>query len=203
MAQTTLTGKGLPIYSKDDFYPSHLEQRYFWQVHGLVAYFVVLLLLTGWFLVDVWSENFVFLSWLGVPIEHLQDPVVKTVCYTIVGAVIGSIMFQIRSLFKFYITDAQYHPRWIGKYISAPFESAATALVVLCIIRGGLSLFGGGGTDLSQTNNFASFGTGALVGFGMRNVIMWLDTLVQNMFILKDSNFEPREEQKPAEAKTA
>lgn len=203
MAQTTLTAKNLPIYNKEDIYPSQLEYKYFWQVHGLVAYFVMLLLLSGWFLVDVWSENFAFLSLLGVPSEHLQDPVVKTVCYTITGAIMGSIMFQIRSLFKFYITDAQYHPRWIGKYVSAPFESAATALVVLCIIRGGLSLFGGSSTDLSQTNNFASFGTGALVGFGMRNVIMWLDTLVQNMFILKDSNFEPREEQKPAEAKTA
>jgi hypothetical protein len=201
MAQTTLTGKNLPIYKEDNYYPAHLEYRYFWQVHGLVAFFVILLLLSSWFLVDVWSENFVFLHILGVPDQHLQDPVVKTVCYTIVGAVMGSIMFQIRSLFKFYITDAQYHPRWIGKYISAPFESAATALVVLCIIRGGLSLFGGGSTDMTQTNNFASFGTGALVGFGMRNVILWLDTLVQNMFILKESNFEPQDKESATEAK--
>ena len=197
MAQTILAGGDLPVYYENNIYPSHLENKYFWQVHGMVAFFVALLLLCFWFLVDVWSENFVLLHKLGILDAQLHDPIVKTVCYTVAGAVMGSTIFQIRSLFKFYITDAQYHQRWIGKYLSSPFESAATALVVLCIIRGGLSLFGGGSTDLSQTNNFASFGTGALVGFGMRNAILWLDTLVQNLFILKEQSFEPKGKQQP------
>jgi hypothetical protein len=198
MAQTTLTGENLPIILDGDFYPSHLEHRYFWEVHGIVAFFVVLLLLSFWFLVDVWSENFVLFHKLGILDAHLQDPIVKTVCYTLTGAVMGSTIFQIRSLFKFYITDAQYHSRWIGKYLSAPFESAATALVVLCVIRGGLALFGGGSPDMSQTNNFASFGIGALVGFGMRNAVLWLDTLVQNLFILKEPDLEPQKGQSAA-----
>ena len=61
------------------------------------------------------------------------------------------------------------------------------ALVVLSLIRGGVALFGGStGTDVDAVNNFAAIGTGALVGFGMRDVVGWLGSLVQTMFTFSE-----------------
>jgi hypothetical protein len=156
---------------------------YFWQVNALIAYFILMLLGGFWFLLDVWSGNFTILRGFGLSGEILTDPLLKTIGYTMVGAVFGSVLFQIRSLFNFYLKSGKYDPRWIGKYISAPWESAAMALVVLSLIRGGVALFGGSsGTDVNATNNFAAFGTGALVGYGMRDVVKWLGRLVISMF---------------------
>ncbi len=156
---------------------------YFWQVNALIAYFILVLLGGFWFLFDVWSGNFSLLRGFGLSGEILADPLLKTVGYTVVGAVFGSVLFQIRSLFDFYLKSGKYDPRWIGKYVSAPWESAAMALVVLSLLRSGVALFGGSnGTDVNATNNFAAFGTGALVGYGMRDVVKWLGRLVLSMF---------------------
>jgi hypothetical protein len=85
-------------------------------------------------------------------------------------------------LFKFH-TSKKFDPRWFGKYISAPFESAAMSMVVLALIRGGVTLFGGSpGTDVESVNNFAAFGVGALVGLGMRDVVRWVGRIVRSVF---------------------
>ena len=61
------------------------------------------------------------------------------------------------------------------------------AMVVLALIRGGVAVFGGSmGTDVTGASNFAAFGTGALVGFGMREVVGWLEGLVKTMFTTKE-----------------
>lgn len=165
------------------------DQRvHFWQVNALIIYFILVILSSFWFLLDVWSGNFSLLRRFGLQGEILADPLLKTVGYTIVGAIFGSVLFQIRSLFHFYLKDAHYDPRWLGKYISAPWESAAMALVVLSLIRGGVALFGGSsGTDVTGTNNFAAFGTGALVGYGMRDVVAWLGRLVETVFVTNEN----------------
>ena len=60
------------------------------------------------------------------------------------------------------------------------------AMVVLSLIRGGVAVFGGSmGTDVTGASNFAAFGTGALVGFGMRDVVGWLESLVKTMFTIQ------------------
>ena len=157
----------------------------FRQVHAIVAYYILLLGAALLFLLDVWGGNVWVGRWLGQREEVLANPLLKTGAYTLIGGVFGSVLFQIRALFKYYLknTDAavQYDERWVGKYISAPWESAVMALVVLALIRGGVTLFGGG-PDPSATNNFAVLGVGALVGFGMRDVVKWIQKLTETMF---------------------
>jgi hypothetical protein len=152
------------------------------QVNLLTLYLVSMLILSFWFLFDVWSSNFVLFRLVGVSGKQLEDPLLRTIGLTMAGGSFGGILYHIRMLFQKY-TKGQFSARWIGKHLSAPWESAAMALVVLALIRGGVALFGGStGTDVSGVNNFAAFGTGALVGLGMRDVVAWISEIVRTVF---------------------
>ena len=167
--------------SLDSLIPNIAYSR---QVYSLAAYFMFMLLFSFWLLFDVWSEKFVLMRFLGLNEKALADPLLRTINFTIIGGLFGSILFHIRHLFTYYAkTTGDYNPRWFPKYITGPWEGAALALIVLSLIRGGVALFGGSmGTDVTGANNFSAFGVGALVGFGMRDVVGWLGNLVQTMF---------------------
>jgi len=154
------------------------------QVTFLVSYFLAILFFSLWLLFDVWGSNFVVFHAIGLRDEVLEDPLLRTIGFTIVGGILGSVLYQIRVLFYYY-AKKRYDPHWFGKYLTAPWEGAGMAIVVLSLIRGGVALFGGStGTDVTAVNNFAAIGTGALVGFGMRDVVGWLGHLVHTMFTI-------------------
>ena len=167
------------------------------QVSLLVGYYILALVFSFWFLFDTWGANFVLFRAIGMSAEALKEPLLRTIGFTFVGGFLGNILYQIRILFYFYTRD-RYDSRWFGKYITSPWEAAGMALVVLSLIRGGVALFGGStGTDVEAVNNFAAIGTGALVGFGMRDVVGWLGSLVQTMFTFSDHDkFKERQERK-------
>jgi hypothetical protein len=107
---------------------------------------------------------------------------------TIVG-VSGSILYSIKMLFHFYAKERRFDKEWFGKYLTAPFEGAGLAIIVLALIRGGVAVFGGTmGTETNPVNDFSTFATAALVGFGMRDVVGWLEKLVRNMFTENSHN---------------
>jgi hypothetical protein len=160
------------------------ETYVFLQVHGLVLYYVIVLVFAFWLMLDVWSENYRIMRFLGVSQAVLQDDLLKVIGYIVVGSIFGSVLYQIRELFHHYLKSESYDYRWIGKYVSAPWESAAMSMIVMAIMRGGVALFGGQqGSEVGLTNNFAAFGTGALVGFGMRDVVGWLGNIVRSVFV--------------------
>jgi hypothetical protein len=171
------------------------ERRAFWQVHGLMLYFIVLIFLAFWFFLDVWSGNLHFMNWMGVQVENLDEQnrnLLRAIGFTLVGGFLGSVLYQIRLLYQYYLKSNAYDYRWMGKYVSAPWESAIMSMVVLALIRGGVTLFGGSqGTEVNDTNNFAAFGVGALVGFGMRDVVGWIGGLVRTMFKSQDPEKSP------------
>jgi hypothetical protein len=163
---------------------SKIATYIFLQVHGLVIYYILVMLFAFWLLLDVWSENYNSMRFLGASQVVLLDDLLKVVGYIVVGSIFGSVLYQIRELYHHYLKTETYDYRWIGKYISAPWESAAMSLIVLAIMRGGVALFGGQqGSEVNITNNFAAFGTGALVGFGMRDVVGWLGNIVRSVFV--------------------
>jgi len=158
----------------------------------LVVYYFATLLFSFWFLFDVWSRNFTIFRMLGVQGEALNDDLLRTIGFTMVGGLLGSTLYQIRVLFYYY-AKKRYDPRWFGKYVTSPLEGAGMAVVVLALIRGGVALFGGStGADVTALNNFAAIGTGALVGFGMRDVVGWLGHLVRTMFTIPSDGNNPR-----------
>ena len=168
----------------------------FLQVHGLMLYYVVLLLLAFWFLLDTWSGRFSSMDFLGLKQQALDFPSFRTVAYLVTGGFLGSILFQIRQLYQCYVKKEVYDYRWVGKYVTAPWESAAMALIVFSIIRGGLTVLNSSSPG-DVTNNFAAFGIGALVGFGMRDVVGWMGNIVRTVFVT-DSSAIPDENDEDA-----
>jgi len=155
------------------------------QVRFLVVYYTSVLLFLFWLLFDIWSRSFRFLRAMGVSELALEEELIRTIGFTIIGGALGSILYHTRILYTHYCQDKDYSGRWFGKYVIAPWDGAALALIVLSLIRGGVSLFGGTpGIEVSPTNNFAAFGTGALVGFSMRDVVGWIQGLAATVFKL-------------------
>jgi hypothetical protein len=160
-------------------------QRHSRQVRFLVGYYTVLALFLLWLLFDIWGRSFTLVRLIGVNEQALGDELLRTISFTIIGGAMGSLLYNMRTLHLHYCHD-NYSSKWFGKYITGPWEGAFLAMVVLSLIRGGVSLFGRPpGTDVTGTNNFAVFGTGALVGFSMRDVVQWVQELATMMFTVQ------------------
>jgi hypothetical protein len=146
------------------------------QVVILVIYYMILLVISYWSIFDIFSGRLTVLTRLGVNLENVEDPLLlRTIGYTIIGGFLGSLLYNIRQLFNHYC-GRTYNSRWFGKYITGPWEGGALAMIVLAMIRGGVAVFGGSpGTDIEPVTSFAAFSTGALVGFGMRDVVGWIN----------------------------
>jgi hypothetical protein len=102
--------------------------------------------------------------------------------FLVAGAIIGSVLYLIQKLFTFYIKEAKFDARWLGKYYSAPWEAAALALAVMSIVQGGAVFLGGSGIDFSAGKPFTVLGFGAVVGFGVREVVGWIGGVTKSMF---------------------
>jgi len=109
---------------------------------------------------------------------------------------VGSVLYQIRMLHRHYIKDEDYDVRWVGKYVSAPWEAAALAAVVFSVIHGVPSLLEGSSAgNFSNVNDYGAFGVGGLIGFGVREVIGWPGNLVTTMFPTNDTGKRPQNSQ--------
>lgn len=169
----------------------------FLQVHSIVLYYMILLLGSLWVLLDVWSGSFRLMQALGLSEQAVQQPLLRSIGYTMVGATLGNILYKIRTLYRYYLKGGskhKYNHRWLGKYISGPWESAAMALIVFALIRGGIGLFGGpASADSTGTSNFAAFGIGALIGMGMREVVGWVGEVTRAVFVTRENGTETDE----------
>lgn len=186
--------------SSQAFVNEQQSAKGFWQVVTLykgqmiilVVYYILLLIISYWSIFDIWSERFAVLTWLDVRVENIADhPLLKPISYTIIGGFLGSLLYNIRQLFRHYCAKGKerYDSHWFGKYITGPWEGGALALIVLAMIRGGVAVFGGSpGADVEPVASFAAFSTGALVGFGMRDVVGWIGDIVETMFTVRQKN---------------
>jgi hypothetical protein len=121
------------------------------------------------------------------PVAPAEDPLLNkrllaSMTFLVSGAMVGSILYQIRMLFRSYIKFANFDQRWIPKYFSAPVEAAGLALVIVSLLEGGAIVLGGQGFEFSHGKPFAAFGIGALIGFGIREVVGWLGNVARTVF---------------------
>jgi hypothetical protein len=145
------------------------------QIYSLVAYYMILLIGSiALIAYMVWQKH----------AKSDDNELIVLMAFLMTGAVVGSVLYQIRVLFKFYINDKgkKFDSRWMGKYITAPVEAMGLSLAILSLIQGGVVVLGGSGIDFSKAKPFAIFGFGALVGFGIREVIGWLANLARSTF---------------------
>jgi hypothetical protein len=145
------------------------------QVHALVAYYVILLVVAVALLV-----------YMIVNQTAIVPPLLVRMGFVASGAMVGSVLYQIRMLFRYYIpdkdTEKKFDSRWLAKYVSGPWEAIALALVVLSLLEVGGAAFGGAQFDMTRSPTFGAFGIGALVGFGIREVVGWLGNLARTTF---------------------
>jgi hypothetical protein len=162
-------------------------RRYNRQVWIIMLYYVILLIFSIWFVLDAFSGKFTLIGLFGVDMSTILDEnaaQLKAIAFTVVGGFLGSALYGIRTLFNVYAKgEKEYDPRWLPKYFTLPWEGAGLSIVVLALFRGGVAAFGGSvATDPSEVNNFTTFATGALVGYGTRDVVGWLGGIVSSMF---------------------
>ena len=143
------------------------------QIYALMAYYMALL---------IGSIALMVLIILKADLAQEKSHLLASMGFLVSGAIVGSVLYQIRMLFRFYIKYPNFDSRWLGKYISAPVEAVALALAILSLIQSGGVVLGGSSFDLAQGKPFAAFGFGALVGFGIREVVGWLGNLAKTTF---------------------
>jgi hypothetical protein len=163
------------------------QSKYAWQVYVLALYYVAFFLFLFWSLIDVWSGQLRILKFIitDLPSENTMDrSMLIEISFALLGGFGGSIEYHIKALYDHY-TRGKYNPNHFIKYLTAPFEGAALAVIVLSLIRGGITMLSGppdSGKGTPTVTAFAALSIGALVGFGMRAVVSWLLGLVQTMF---------------------
>ena len=148
---------------------------------GLVAYFLALLLLA--------LGGVVYLLLLA-NYSSAAHEILRTLGFMGCGAVIGSVLLQIRILFRRYYEGQNHEQGWLGECLSTPWESIALAAVSLSLIRGMAFLLGGYASgsstpvapDVAKAYGFVAIGAGALVGFGSREIAAWLRNIMRAMF---------------------
>lgn len=146
------------------------------QIYALVGYYTILLAAAIALVILLISKQD------SAKQDSAKQTLLVMIGFVTAGAIAGSVLYQIRMLFQYYIKDGKFDRRWMGKYISAPWEAVALALVVLSLLQGGSVILGAGKPNLTEGNPFAAFGVGALVGFGIREVVGWLGSLARTMF---------------------
>ena len=174
-----------------------------WHAYLITTYYLSLLLVLFWLALDIWSGQFRLLHQIGFgesvqalrnstkPDEQSALATFVVVGYTVIGGAMGSILYSIRCFFDHYARrrGKHYSRRWLGKYITAPWEGAAMAMVVASLLRGGVALFGKLQAPADENANaFAVFAIGTLVGFSMREVVGWLHGITITMFGTEKEN---------------
>jgi hypothetical protein len=145
-----------------------------------IVYLLLMLVLFSWQLFDTWMGRHSILTWFGYAVTRLNTPTFRLVIYTVLGGALGGVVNGIRS---FLVNYHEFSGRYVWKYITAPWMGATLAFFVYGLIHSGTAVFdGGGANDIRSTQALANFAAGALAGYGAKDVFIWLDAQVENLF---------------------
>jgi hypothetical protein len=147
----------------------------------MMLYLLVSLAILTWLLFDTWMGRHVFLDKI-CRYEHarLDSSAFHLVAFTVLGGGIGGTVNGLRSCL---IYHHLFERRYIWKYITAPWMGASLALLVYALIHSTISVFGGTSTPAEGTSQVLSnFAAGALAGYGSKDVFIWLDAQVHELF---------------------
>lgn len=149
-----------------------------------ILYLLLSLGFMGWLLFDIWIDAHTLARVLGYNLTELKTPIYHLVAYTLLGGAMGGIVNALRSAITYY-KGFDRHYAW--KYIAAPWMGAALALIGFALLKSTVAIFGGtAASTTADTPQFlANFAIGALAGYGSKDVFVWLDSQVHNLFASK------------------
>jgi hypothetical protein len=157
-------------------------------IPALIAVYLILgLLAAGWLLLDISTGQFRFFGWIGITLPENDDylNILKLVCYAGIGGAIGGITYGMLNLQQHTAARYDFNPVYVGDYVFRPFGSAALAVVIFALLRGGVLTILGGDPSSASTSivaSFSAFGIGFLAGFGSKQVIDRLNELIKETF---------------------
>jgi hypothetical protein len=149
-----------------------------------ILYLLLSLGFIGWLLFDIWIDAHTLARILGYDLTELKTPIYHLVAYTVLGGAMGGIVNGLRSAVTYY---KGFDPHFLWKYIAAPWMGAALALIGFALLKSTVAIFGGTASAANaDTPQFlANFAIGALAGYGSKDVFIWLDSQVHNLFASK------------------
>jgi hypothetical protein len=157
-------------------------------IPALIAVYLILgLLAAGWLLLDISTGQFRFFGWIGITLPENDDylNILKLVCYAGIGGAIGGITYGMLNLQQHTAARYDFNPVYVGDYVFRPCGSAALAVVIFALLRGGVLTILGGDPSSASTSivaSFSAFGIGFLAGFGSKQVIDRLNELIKETF---------------------
>ena len=150
--------------------------------HLCVLYLLVMLAFLAWQLFDTWVGRNSVLRPLGYAVQRQQT--FRLIVFTLIAGALGGVVNGLRSTMQY--CHEEFDRRYTWKYLCAPWMGATLALFVYALLRSSVSvLSGSAGGNIGNTQVLSNFSAGALVGYGSKDVFVWLDAKVAKLFHVK------------------
>ncbi|MFM7070366.1 MAG: hypothetical protein ACKO38_01035, partial [Planctomycetota bacterium] len=161
----------------------------FWD-HGpawlSVHYLLILLLVFLYIVGDVVSGTNALINCCGfysMPVPNAANGSSKflpTLVLAFAGGALGGICNELRSFLGRYLVREAFSPRYFWKGVVGPWLGGCLGLFSCALVVGGVAAFSG--VESTNPSVLATFGIGALAGYGSQEVTVWLDAQVKRLF---------------------
>lgn len=162
---------------------------------GLTIYLFLAFLVVVLLILDVWTEQLSGLKLLGFPMPTDKNALglLQLVVYAMAGGWLGGVISAARSLQEHYTApvanlgdlkkqeETRFHTSWWTRWFWGPWQGMGLALIVIALLRSGVLVFAALPAEAApgtMTQSFATFGLGALVGIGAKDVIEKLSQIL-------------------------
>ena len=143
-----------------------------------IFYLLLTLGFLSWQLFDTWISDYFLLKRIGYGQQSPQT--LRLIAFTVIAGALGGVVNGLRSSLHYHDRFDRQHA-W--KYLCAPWMGATLALFVYALLRSSVAVLGGdAGGSVTNTQVLSNFSVGALVGYGSKDVFVWLDDKVNKVF---------------------
>ena len=141
-----------------------------------IFYLLVILAFLGWLLFDTWISRYSLL----VGYAHQREHTLRLIAFTLIAGALGGVVNGLRSTLHY---RKIFDRRHTWKYLCAPWMGATLALFVYALLRSSTAALGGNaGGNFGNVQALSYFAIGSLVGYGSKDVFIWLDLKVAKFF---------------------
>jgi hypothetical protein len=151
-----------------------------------VHYLLICLLLFLYIVGDLVSGTNAVISWCGFATDLKASEAkssakfLPTLILAFAGGALGGICNELRSFLGRYLVREAFSPRYFWKGVVGPWLGGCLGLFSCALVVGGVAAFGG--VESTNPSVLATFGIGALAGYGSQEVTKWLDAQVKRFF---------------------
>jgi len=152
-----------------------------------IFYLLLILAFLSWLLFDTWISRYSLL----VGYAHQREQTLRLIAFTLIAGALGGVVNGLRSTLQY---RKIFDRRHTWKYLCAPWMGATLALFVYALLRSSTAALGGNAAgNVGNVQALSFFAIGSLVGYGSKDVFIWLDSKVAKFFqVGSDKPKKPR-----------